>query len=105
MNLPGIGKSMTFQTVGMTKEGKRILRFSLDAGRRHSPQVDHEGNIYIVESKSIAAYLRQLQALVEDYSSLWDYAEGRTESRFALFEYPEPRIEITGDFTNLEMDS
>ena len=34
---------MTFQTVGMTKEGKRILRFSLDAGRRHSPQVDHEG--------------------------------------------------------------
>ena len=108
MNLPGIGKSMTFQTVGMTKEGKRILRFSLDAGRRHSPQVDHEGNIYIVESKSIAAYLRQLQALgerEEDYSSLWDYAEGRTESRFALFEYPEPRIEITGDFTNLEMDS
>ena len=108
MNLPGIGKSMTFQTVGMTKEGKRILRFSLDAGRRHSPQVDHEGNIYIVESKSIAAYLRQLQAFgerEEDYSSLWDYAEGRTESRFALFEYPEPRIEITGDFTNLEMDS
>ena len=99
---------MTFQTVGMTKEGKRILRFSLDAGRRHSPQVDHEGNIYIVESKSIAAYLRQLQALgerVEDYSSLWDYAEGRTESRFALFEYPEPRIEITGDFTNLGIDS
>ena len=43
MNLPGIGKSMTYQTVGMTKEGKRILRFSLDAGRRHSPQVDHEG--------------------------------------------------------------
>ena len=108
MNLPGIGKSMTYQTVGMTKEGKRILRFSLDAGRRHSPQVDHEGEIYIVESKSIAAYLRQLQALgerVEDYSSLWDYAEGRTESRFALFEYPEPRIEITGDFTNLEIDS
>lgn len=108
MNLPGIGKSMTYQTVGMTKEGKRILRFSLDVGRRHSPQVDHEGEIYIVESKSIAAYLRQLQALgerVEDYSSLWDYTEGRTESRFALFEYPEPRIEITGDFTNLEIDS
>ena len=108
MNLPGIGKSMTYQTVGMTKEGKRILHFSLDAGRRHSPQVDHEGSIYIVESKSIAAYLRQLQALgerVEDYSSLWDYAEGRTESRFALFEYPEPRIEITGDFTNLGIDS
>ena len=108
MNLPGIGKSMTYQTVGMTKEGKRILRFSLDAGRRHSPQVDHEGEIYIVESKSIAAYLRQLQALgerVEDYCSLWDYSEGRTESRFALFEYPEPRIEITGDFTNLGIDT
>lgn len=104
MNLPGIGKSMTYKTVGLTKEGKRILRFSLDAGRRHSPQVDHEGEIYIVESKSIAAYLRQLQALgerVEDYGSLWDYSEGHTESRFALFEYPEPRIEITGDFTNL----
>ena len=103
MNLPGIGKSMTYKTVGLTKEGKRILHFSLDAGRRHSPQVDHEGEIYIVESKSIAAYLRQLQALgerVEDYGSLWDYSEGHTESRFALFEYPEPRIEITGDFTN-----
>ena len=30
LNLPGIGKSMTFVTIGMTKEGKRILEFDHD---------------------------------------------------------------------------
>ena len=108
MNLPGIGKSMTFVTVGLTKQGKRILRFSLDVGRRHSPWVDHVGDIYIVENKSVAAYLRQLQELgedVEDYISLWDYSEGRTESRFALFEYPKQKTGMTGDYTNLSIDS
>ncbi len=108
MNLPGIGKSMTYKMVGLTKQGKRILRFSLDSGRRHSPHVDYEESVYIVENKSVAAYLRQLQALgerVEDYRFLWDYSEGRTESRFALFEYPESRVEITEDFTNLGIEA
>ncbi|WP_292269032.1 KamA family protein [Butyricimonas sp.] len=108
MNLPGIGKSMTFVTAGLTKQGKRILRFSLDANRRHSPGVDNIGDIYIVENKSIAAYLRQLEELgeeVEDYFSIWHYSEGHTESRFALFEYPEQYTGITDDFTNLIIES
>ena len=37
LNLPGIGKSMTFVTIGMTKEGKRILEFDHDPTRQHSP--------------------------------------------------------------------
>ncbi|WP_065220022.1 MULTISPECIES: KamA family radical SAM protein [Butyricimonas] len=108
MNLPGIGKSMTFVTVGLTKEGKRILRFSLDVNRRHSPGVDNIGDIYIVENKSIAAYLRQLEELgedVEDYFSIWHYSEGQTEARFALFEYSRQYTGITGDFTNLIVES
>lgn len=108
MNLPGIGKSMTYVTVGLTKQGKRILRFSLDANRRHSPWVDNIGDVYIVENKSIAAYLRQLEELgedVEDYSTIWHYSEGQTESRFALFEYPQQYTGITDDFTNLIIES
>lgn len=106
MNLPGIGKSMTYVTVGLTKQGKRILRFSLDGNRKHSPWVDGIGDIYIVENKSIAAYLRQLEELgedVEDYSTIWHYSEGRTESRFALFDYPRQCVDTTDDFTNLSM--
>ena len=45
LNLPAIGKSMTFNMVGITPEGKRILRFDHDNTRRHS---DNEplGQIY-----------------------------------------------------------
>lgn len=32
LNLPAIGKSMTFETIGITAEGKRILRFDHDHG-------------------------------------------------------------------------
>lgn len=60
LNLPAIGKSMTFQLVGLTEEGKRILCFEHDGTRRHSPIIDRMGQIYIVENKSLAAYLRQL---------------------------------------------
>ena len=35
LNLPAIGKSMTFQLVGLTEEGKRILRFEHDSTRHH----------------------------------------------------------------------
>lgn len=80
LNLPAIGKSMTFKTVGITPEGKRILRSEHDGTRRHSPIIDSIGAVYIVESKSIAAYLRQLQAMgedTEDYASIWNYTEGK----------------------------
>lgn len=51
LNLPAIGKSMTFQLVGLTEEGKRILRFEHDGTRHHSPIIDQMGQIYIVENK------------------------------------------------------
>lgn len=63
LNLPAIGKSMTFNLVGITEEGKRILRFDHDSTRRHSSIIDKLGKIYIVENKSLAAYLRQLSKM------------------------------------------
>ena len=92
MNLPGIGKSMTFTTIGITREGKRVLCFKLDAQREHSPSINKKKKVYIVENKSIAAYLRQLEEIGEHpeaYESIWYYNEGITEPRFTLFEYPE----------------
>lgn len=106
LNLPAIGKSMTFNLVGMTEDGKRILRFDHDGTRRHSPIINQLGQIYIVENKSIAAYLRQLRAMgedVEDYASIWNYTEGKTESRFSLYEYPDFPFRITEKMSNLEI--
>ncbi len=106
LNLPAIGKSMTFNLVGITTEGKRILRFDHDATRRHSPIINKMGQVYIVENKSIAAYLRQLHAMgeeVEDYTSIWNYTEGKTESRFNLYEYPDFPFHITEQMSNLKI--
>lgn len=63
LNLPAIGKSMTFNLVGITEEGKRILRFDHDSTRRHSSIIDKLGKIYIVENKSLAEHLRQLSKM------------------------------------------
>ena len=68
--------------------------------------MDHEGEIYIVESESIAAYLRQLQALGNGWRIIVRCGiilKGARNPVLPLFEYPEPRIEITGDFTNLKL--
>lgn len=106
LNLPAIGKSMTFRTIGLTAEGKRILKFDHDAGRRHSPIIDRMGEVYIAENKSVAAYLRQLQDMGEDvreYISIWNYSEGVTEPRFSIYEYPGYPFDITEKMTNLEL--
>lgn len=106
LNLPAIGKSMTFQMVGLTTEGKRILKFDHDTGRRHSPIIDRIGEVYIVENKSVAAYLRQLQDMGEDvreYISIWNYSEGGTEPRFSIYEYPDYPFDVTEKMTNLEL--
>lgn len=103
LNLPAIGKSMTFQLVGLTDEGKRILRFDHDGTRQHSPIIDRMGKIYIVENKSIAAYLRQLEKMgedAEDYASIWMYTKGETEPRFRLYEYPAFPFQITERMSN-----
>lgn len=106
LNLPAIGKSMTFRTIGLTAEGKRILKFDHDTGRRHSPIIDRMGEVYIVENKSVAAYLRQLQDMGEDvreYISIWNYSEGLTEPRFSIYEYPGYPFDVTEKMTNLEL--
>ena len=106
LNLPAIGKSMTFRLVGLTPEGRRILRFDHDRTRRHSPIIDCMGEIFIVESKSVAAYLRQIGKMgedPEDYASIWAYTRGETEPRFGLYEYPGFDFGVTGRMSNLEL--
>ena len=108
LNLPAIGKSMTFQLVGLTEEGKRILRFEHDGTRHHSPIIDQMGQIYIEENKSLAAYLRQLSKMgedPEDYASIWSYTKGETEPRFSLYEYPDFPFRITDKMSNLEINN
>jgi len=108
LNLPAIGKSMTFQLVGLTEEGKRILRFEHDSTRHHSPIIDQMGQIYIVENKSLAAYLRQLGKMgedPEDYASIWSYTKGETEPRFSLYEYPDFPFRITDKMSNLGINT
>lgn len=106
LNLPAIGKSMTFNLVGITEEGKRILCFGHDQNRRHSPIIDRMGQIYIVENKSLAAYLRQLNKMgedPEDYATIWAYTQGETEPRFSLYEYPDFPFGATERMSNLEV--
>lgn len=107
LNLPGIGKSMTFKMVGLTAEGCRILKFEHDGSRIHSPIIDQMGEVYIVENKSIGAYLRQLKEMGEnlnEYQSIWNYCEGVTEPRFSLYEYPEYPFAITKEMTHLKLE-
>ena len=64
------------------------------------------GEVYIVENKSIASYLRQLQAMGEDaeeYATIWNYTKGETEPRFSLYEYPDFPFRITERMSNLEI--
>lgn len=104
LNLPGIGKSMTFVTIGITKEGKRILEFDHDPTREHSPIIHQMEKIYIKENKSIWQYMLQLEEMgekKEEYTSLWGYVEGETEHRFPLYNYPDPGFRITEKYSHL----
>lgn len=104
LNLPGIGKSMTFATIGMTKEGKRVLEFDHDSTRKHSPIIHRMEKIHIKENKSVWQYMLQLQEMgekKEDYDSLWNYVEGETERRFPLYDYPDPGFQITEKYSHL----
>lgn len=92
LNLPGIGKSMTFQLVGYTPKGHRILQFDHDPTRRHSPIIHRIGKVNIVENRTVASYLRQLVKMgenPEDYATIWNYTQSQTEHRFPLYRYPE----------------
>jgi len=106
LNLPAIGKSMTYEMIGITSQGKRILHFEHDHNRKHSPVIEKMKDVYIVENKSVAAYMRQLKEIGEnpnDYASIWSYTSGETEPRFKMFEYPEYDFEITEELRNFKM--
>ena len=106
LNLPGIGKSMSFALVGVDAKGRRILRFDHDRTRRHSPIIDRVHEVYIRENKPVYRYLLQLQDMGEDmgeYETLWAYTVGETERRFPFFEYPVPDFSVTSRYTNLDV--
>lgn len=107
LNLPGIGKSMTCKLVGIMPDGRRIHCFSHDKTRRHSPVIRHARQLYIVENKAIAAYLRQLEQLGEcpdAYASVWRYTHGETEPRFKMYEYPDFPFRMTERLSHLATD-
>jgi len=106
INLPGVGKSLTYRTIGITHDGRRILEFSHDQTRTHSPIIDNMGKVIIIESRSVADYLRRLEEMNEDlreYENVWGYSVGETEPRMSIFNYPEFKYEVTDKFSNLEV--
>lgn len=92
MNLPGIGKSLTFKTVGITSDGRRILCFTFGLNRSCDSAIGDIGEIYVTDNKSVASYLRQVEQLGEradDYHSVWYYNQGETEVTAKIFRYPK----------------
>ncbi len=107
LNLPGVGKSLTFRVIGITRYGRRILEFEHDSTRRHSPIINKMGKVVIIESKSISEYLEHLDIMGEDvaeYESVWGYSLGQTEPRMSIYEYPEYDFKQTDEITNLVLE-
>src|SRR6056297_1365341 len=65
LNLPGVGKSLTYRVICLTRFGKRVLEFDHDHTRTHSPIIEKMGKFYIVESKPIGQYLEELDEMGE----------------------------------------
>jgi lysine 2,3-aminomutase len=104
LNLPGVGKSLTYRVIGITRDGRRILEFDHDHTRTHSPIIEKMGRLVIIESKSVAAYLRQLNAYgenIEEYEGVFGYSIGETEPRMPIYEYPDYAFRVTGSYSNL----
>jgi lysine 2,3-aminomutase len=106
LNLPGVGKSLTFRVIGITRYGRRILRFDHDQTRTHSPIIHSMGQVIIIESKSISEYLHQLEEIgeeINEYDSIWGYSVGETEPRLPIYEYPDYEYEVSQELSNLEI--
>jgi lysine 2,3-aminomutase len=106
LNLPGVGKSLTYRVIGITRYGRRVLQFDYDPTRSHSPIIHQLGKVIVIESKSISEYLRQLEEIGEDiseYDSIWGYSMGETEPRLPIYEYPEYDYSVTKEYSNLEI--
>ncbi|HEY9114946.1 MAG TPA: KamA family protein [Bacteroidales bacterium] len=103
LNMPGVGKSFTYRTIGITDDGRRILEFEHDHTRNHSPIIDSIGNIIIIESKSINDFLIQMDKVgedIENYKTIWGYSASETEERMPIFNYPEYDYKITNSLSN-----
>ena len=106
INLPGVGKSLTYRTIGITHDGRRILEFDHDHTRTHSPIINNIGKVIIIESRSMADYLKRLKDMGEnmkDYENVWGYSMGETEPRMPVYEYPDFDFQKTEEYTNLEV--
>ncbi len=107
LNLPGIGKSLNYRTIGLTRHGRRILQFDHDKNRNHSPIISKMEKVIIIESKSTAQYIRQLEEMgenVADYESIYGYSIGETDPINPLYKYPEYDYKLTDKVSNFTMD-
>lgn len=107
LNLPGVGKSLTFRVIGITRYGRRVIEFDHDRTRAHSPIIEKMGKVIVLESKSVGEYLRQLEGIGEDpeeYAGIYGYSLGQTEPRISLFDYPPFDFSVTEDLTNLDIE-
>ena len=60
------------------------------------PSSNQMGNVFIVENKSLAAYLRQLDTMgenIEEYATLWYYTKERRNLVLKIYEYPSPFVQ------------
>lgn len=108
LNLPAVGKSMSFSLAGITHGGERVLKFDHDPNRKHSPIIDKMGEVYIKENRSILSYLCELERMgekVKEYESIWGYTYGETEPLFPLFKYPNQTSQITSQITNFDFNA
>jgi len=106
INLPALGKSLCFEQIGITLDGRRILSFEHDKFRNHSPIVENGEKVIIVEAKSIAAYLRQIKTMGEntnDYYGIYSYSKGQTEKRSKVFEYPKFNYNLINKYNHCEI--
>ena len=106
LNMPGVGKSLTFRCIGITADGRRILQFDHDPTRRHSPILEQMGKVDIIESKSVAGYLDQVAGMGDDpmeLRTIWGYSVGATEPLAPLYEYPGFYFRVTARFSNLRL--
>ncbi|MCK4464219.1 MAG: KamA family protein, partial [Bacteroidales bacterium] len=106
LNLPGVGKSLSFRVIGITRHGRRILEFDHDHTRFHSPIINKMGKVNLIEPKPVQEYLEQLKELGEDiseYKDIYGYSIGETERLMPIYEYPEYDFEVTSEITNLEV--
>jgi lysine 2,3-aminomutase len=105
MNLPAIGKSLTFRTIGILNDGRRILEFDHDRNRQHSPIIDKLGKIKIIESKPIMVYLGEIEEYGEnlsEYLSIWGYSLSQTEKRSLLYQYCQYNYDVIDKLTNFK---